>query len=276
MPEFMHRGRNDIEAALWRLYRNFFNLSERRRRWSLETDIPWDQCNKALSSEIADVVETFCVIELYLPDYLASAVPRSRVSRARTWFYANWGYEESKHSLALSDWLVKSGQRTDEQMADLEHEVLQRDWHLPQDSHVGMFAYAMIQERATGLNYRNLRQKAIEHGGDPALEKLLMLLSVDEQSHYSFFRDTIRLYLEHDREATLEQLRRVLNAFYMPAIHELADSRQRVARIRELEVFNEDIFFRDVYLPVLNELGLPRSLMRNRLPNKKSAPLPST
>jgi acyl-[acyl-carrier-protein] desaturase len=276
MAEFMHRGHDQLEAALWRLYRRFFAQAERRRRWSLEDDIPWARCNRALDPVIADVVESFCAVELYLPDYLANAIPRSRTSRARSWFYANWGYEESKHSLALGDWLLHSGQRTDEQLADLEGEVLQREWHLPQDNHVAMFAYTMVQEQATGLNYRNLRRGALEYGGDPALEKLLMLVAVDEQAHYSFFRDCLRLYLGYDREGTLEQLRRVMNNFTMPALQELADGRQRVARIRELELFNEDVYYRDVYLPILADLGVPRSEMRNRLPCTKSAPLPVT
>jgi acyl-[acyl-carrier-protein] desaturase len=273
MVDFRHRGHGELETALWRLYRNFFNQAEKRRRWSLETDIPWAQCNQALDPAIADVVESFCAVELYLPDYLANALPRSRTSRARSWFYANWGYEESKHSLALGDWLVRSGHRSDEQLADLEAEVLQRQWHLPQDSHVAMFAYTMVQERATGLNYRNLRRQALACGGDPALEKLLMLVAVDEQAHYSFFRDCLRLYLEHDREGTLEQLRRVMHTFAMPAIQELVDGRQRVARIKELAIFNEDIYYREVYLPVLEDLGVPRSEMRNRLPSRKAAPL---
>jgi acyl-[acyl-carrier-protein] desaturase len=276
MTDFMHRGHSETEAALWRLYRRFFDQAERKRRWSLEKDVPWEQCNKALDPVIADVVESFCAVELYLPDYLANALPRSRVSRARTWFYANWGYEESKHSLALGDWLVRSGHRTDEQMADLEGEVLRRQWHLPQDSHVAMIAYAMMQERATGLNYRNLRHAVLDRGNDPALEKLLMLVAVDEQAHYSFFRDCLRLYLESDREGTLEQLRRVLNDFAMPAIHELVDGRQRVARIRELEIFNEEVYYRDVYVPVLEDLGVPRAEMRNRLPRRKAAPLEGT
>ncbi len=274
MAEFTHRGHNELEAALWRLYRAFFDRAERKRRWSLERDIPWAQCNKALDPAIADVVESFCVVELFLPDYLANALPRSRTSRARSWFYANWGYEESKHSLALSDWLLKSGMRSDEQMADMEGEVLCHEWHVPQDSHVAMVAYAMVQERATGLNYRNLRRVAQERGGDPALEKLLMLVAVDEQAHYGFFRDSLRLHLGLDRAGTLEQLRRVMNNFAMPAIHELAGGSQRVARIKELGIFNEEVYYREVYLPVLEELGVSRSEMRNRLPSRKAAPAP--
>ena len=164
-------GGPELEAAIWRLYRDFFDMAERRRRWSIRDDIPWDQCNPRLDPALADVVESFCAVELYLPDYSAKILPVVRSSQGRAWFYANWGYEESKHSLVLGDWLLKSGNRTDEQMADLEARLFQHEWNLPHDSALGMLVYAMVQERATALNYRNLRRRAAERGGDPALRK---------------------------------------------------------------------------------------------------------
>ena len=271
MADFNKRNDSELEASLWRLYRNFFDQAERRRRWSLEKDIPWLQCNKNLAPEIADVVESFCAVELYLPDYLMRAFPSSRPSRARTWFYANWGYEESKHSLALGDWLLKAGMRTEEQLADLEGLVFDNLWQIPYQSHVALLAYAMVQERATGLNYRNLRHKAQERGGDPALEQLLMLVAVDEQAHYTFFLETIQLYLEHDRDDTLEHLRTVMNVFAMPAIYNMVDGRQRIARVKELDIFNDNLYYQEVYLPILEALGVSRAEMRNRVTSPKSA-----
>jgi acyl-[acyl-carrier-protein] desaturase len=265
----------ELEAAIWRLFRDFFDLAEKRRRWNIRDDIPWDECNPDLDPAIANVVESFCAIELYLPDYLGKILPVVRPSRGRIWFYANWGYEESKHSIALGDWLRLSGQRTEEQMADLDAMVFERDWNLPHDSHLGMLAYAMTQELATWLNYRNLRQRALDRGGDNALCKLLTYVSVDEKAHYTFFRDCLQLYLKHDRAATLEQMRRVMNNFAMPAIHDLlTDSRARVAAVKQLEIFSEDIYYREIYLPLLEELGVSRNEMRNRVSVKKSAPAP--
>jgi len=276
MADSPSRAKSGLEPALWRLYRRFFDQAERRRRWSIEKDIPWAQCNNNLDPVIADVVESFCAVELYLPDYLVHAMPWSRPSRASTWFYANWGYEESKHSLALHDWLLKSGLRSEERMADLEGEIFRHPWQLPHDNVVAMLAYAMVQERATALNYRNLRRRTRERGGDPALERLLTLLAVDEQAHHNFFLSSVRLFLGHDRDGTLEQLRRVMHAFAMPAIYGLADGRQRVARIKELEIFDEELYVREVYLPILEDLGVRRSEMRNRLPDRKSAPADGT
>lgn len=260
-----------LEPAMWRLFRNFFEMSERRRRWSIEKDIPWTQCNKNLDPALADVVESFCAVELYLPDYLVNAMPWSRPSRARTWFYANWGYEEAKHSIALHDWLLRSGHRNEEWLTDLEGKIYEHPWQMPHDNVPAMLAYAMVQERATALNYRNLRRRVQEDGGDPALEKLLMLLAVDEQTHHSFFMGTVRLFLDLDRDSTIEQLRDVMNHFAMPAIHSLADGRQRIAHIREMKIFDDEAYLLEVYYPILKELGVERSEMRARK-LKKSAP----
>jgi acyl-[acyl-carrier-protein] desaturase len=263
-----------LEPQFWRLYRDFFDKAEKKRRWSIADDIPWDRCNRNLDPAVAHVVESFCAVELYLPDYTAKILPVVRPSRGRTWFYANWGYEESKHSLALGDWLLRSGLRSEEQMADLERSVFEGEWNLPHDSPLGMLVYAMVQELATWLSYRNLGRAAAGGGGDPALEQLLRLVAVDERAHHDFFRRCVQLYLGHDRDATLTQLRRVMNNFAMPAIDDLADSRRRIAVIRGLEIFNEDLYYREVYLPLLASLGVERSEMRNRVPQQKSAPQP--
>ncbi|MBI1914582.1 MAG: acyl-ACP desaturase [Planctomycetes bacterium] len=263
---------SELERAFWRLYRDFFDRAEKKRRWSLRDDIPWDQCNPDVDPAIADVVESFCAVELYLPDYTSKILPVVRPSRGRTWFYANWGYEESKHSLALGDWLLASGSRTDEQMTDLENMVFEREWNLPHDSQLGMLVYAMTQELATFLAYRNLRQRLEERGDDPALNKLLRLVSVDERAHYDFFRQGVSLFLQHDRDETLEQMRRVMHNFAMPAINELAEGRRRVAAVNALEIMSEDIYYRDVYLPILAELDVDRAEMRSRIPVRKSAP----
>lgn len=253
----------EIERTLWRIYRDYFDTAEKKRRWNVREDVPWDQCNPNLDPAIADVIETFCCVELYLPDYVGKVLPLVRNSRGRSWFYANWGYEESKHSLVLGDWLLRSGHRSDEQMADMEKKVFEREWNLPQENPLGMLAYAMVQEQATFLNYRNLKKRVQAKGGDPALEKVLSLVSVDEAAHYGLFKSLFEVFLSVDRPAALAGLRPVLQQFQMPAIHDLLDeSAKRIARIRELEIFNEEIFFRDVYDHFLTTLNISKAELR--------------
>jgi acyl-[acyl-carrier-protein] desaturase len=263
----------EVEAALLRHYRDYFDKAERKRRWRIADDIPWNECNPNLAPAVADVVESFCAIELYLPDYINKILPVVRHSKGRTWFYANWGYEESKHSISLGDWLLKSGHRSQEYMFDLERRVFEHEWNLPQDNHLGMLAYAMVQEQVTFLNYRNLRQRTKALGGDPALDKLLGFISIDEAAHHDFFKECFEMFLKLDREASIAALRRVFEEFKMPAIHDLLDnSEKRVARIRDLEIFNEDIFFRDVLFEIIEDLGIDKYELKPRSKPKKSSP----
>jgi hypothetical protein len=152
---------------------------------------------------LADVVQTFCMVELFLPDYLSKQLPQVRGNKGRAWMLASWGYEESKHSMVLNDWLLKSGHRTEEQLHDMEDSVFEREWSLRYDDPLASVVYTMVQEVATRVNYRNLRKAA--GGRCPALDRLLELVQVDEAAHGHFFRQLVSIYLEEDRAATLEQ-----------------------------------------------------------------------
>lgn len=274
MAEVVPLDDKGLEDAYFKLYRDFFDTAERRRRWNLREDIPWEKASPHLNPAIADVIESFCAVELYLPDYMSKNLPRMRDKRGRAWFYANWGYEESKHSLALGDWLLHSGMRTEKQLADLENEVFAHEWNLPTDNPLGMVIYGMVQELATWLNYRNLR-RIVDENADPALHKMLGLITIDERAHYDFYRRITMMYMGRDRDAAIEQLRRVIASFAMPALHMLSTGRQRVEEVKALNIFNTDIFYLEVVRPLLDRLGITWAEFRQRGPGRRSISVPS-
>ena len=61
--------------------------------------------------------------------------------------------------------------------------------------------------------------------------------------------------------------------FAIPAIYDVAGGWQRVARINEAAIFNNEIYVREVYLPILQELGVTRPEMRSHYTTRKSAPI---
>jgi acyl-[acyl-carrier-protein] desaturase len=262
----------ELEGAFWKLYRDFFDLAEKKRRWSIRDDIPWDRCGKVNNPALADILESYCAVELYLPDYTSKILPLVRRSKGRAWFYANWGYEESKHSMVMQEWLVRSGHRTEEQIEEVQTWAVIGEWELPTDDVRGLACYTMSQELATWLHYRNLRNTI--GNTDPALAKLLTLVAIDERAHYDFYVKILRLHLADDRAGTIEQLKRVLNDFAMPATHLLADSRRRVAAVKSMNLFNENLFYAEVYQPILTALGIDKQEMRNRAASRKSIPQP--
>src|SRR5580700_2873220 len=109
----------------------FFNRAESERRWNVQKDIPWEKSNPAVSDGIALIAESFMAVELFLPDYTSKILHLVRKSRGRAWFQANWGYEESKHSLALEQWLIRSGKRSVKEINEFTEQVLQNEWNLP-------------------------------------------------------------------------------------------------------------------------------------------------
>jgi acyl-[acyl-carrier-protein] desaturase len=262
----------EVLAVIYRHFREFFDLAERKRRWSVSDDVPWERCNRSLKPAIAEVVQTYCAVELYLPDYLGKGFPMIRANRGRSWSLAAWGYEESKHSMVLEDWLLKSGMRTDEQLADLHSEVFSHEWDLPYDNSCGMLIYTVFQELATKIHYVRLGEIVRREGGCPALEKALRLIAVDEAAHADFFRRLVEVYLAYDREGTLEQMRRVMTTFSMPAVHMLADGMQRINEVRRLELFNEEICHLEVFEPTLARWGVQRSELRRRTRRETSVP----
>ena len=247
----------EIENGFYELYLQFFNRAESERRWNVEKDIPWEQSNPAVQDQVAFIVESFMAVELFLPDYTSKILEMVRRSRGRAWFQANWGYEESKHSLVLEKWLLTSGKRTKKDLDAFVDTVLANQWQLPFETPRQMMIYTVFQELSTGLNYRNLRRKAIEQN-DGALATALSFVARDESAHYQFFQDGVKLFLRNDRDSTLRDIKLVLENFQMPAQSLIPNWEHRGKTIVAEKIFSDRIFYKDILRPVLAVLGTSR------------------
>jgi acyl-[acyl-carrier-protein] desaturase len=250
-----------LENGFYNLYLEYFHKAEAHRRWNLLNDIPWEQINRNPDPAVVQVMQAYMAVELYLPDYTSKLLHLIRASRGRAWFQANWGYEESKHSLALEMWLTKSGSRTEEQLRGFEEEVLGREWGLPYETPRQMILYTVLQEFATALNYRGLRRVA-QGAGDAALDKVLVLLARDETGHFEFFKNGALLFMQQDRDRVLEDMNMVIRTFRMPAQEIIPGWNANDELIRKLGIFDDRIYMREVVRPVLKALGISSEELR--------------
>jgi acyl-[acyl-carrier-protein] desaturase len=139
---------------MYRAYMEFFEVAEQKRRWTVFNDIPWEKLDSRFNTEEQAVcLETFCGVELYVPDYTMNGFNLTRSIFGHAWFQANWGYEESKHALVFREYLVRSGLRSDEQYNDFEEQIFSRAWNLPFDTRRQMTCYGAFQEMATYMIY---------------------------------------------------------------------------------------------------------------------------
>ena len=253
---------------MYRAYMEFFDVAERKRRWHPFNDIPWDKLDPSQNTEEKAIcAETFCGVELYVPDYTANAFNLTRQIFGLAWFEASWGYEESKHGLTFREYLVRSGLRTEEQYAEFEQKILAKVWNLPFHTPRQMSCYGALQESATFLIYRVQLEKARQEG-DEVLEKIYSYISKDEAAHMGFYIKVIQFEMEEDREGTLADLAHVIYHFEMPGVGLIPEYEERLA-VEGVGITSQQFLQKGIF-PLLKAVGTNRREMVRMLHQKKN------
>jgi acyl-[acyl-carrier-protein] desaturase len=91
---------------------------------------------------------------------------------------------------------------------------------------------------------------------------LLTLLSRDETAHFEFFKNGVLIFMDQDRGQVLEAINRVIRTFRMPAQDLIPgwDAQDRL--IRQMGIFDDRIYMREVVKPVLKALGVSSEELR--------------
>jgi|SRR5208282_339596 len=244
----------------YRAYLDFFEIAERKRRWNIFEDVPWDKLSSdSNTKERAIRIETYCAEEMYLPDYTAAGNQLLRGAFGLAWFQTAWSYEESRHGLVFREYLLRSGMRTQEQFDSFEAEVFSRSWKLPFPTRRQMSCYGALQESATYLAYRAQKERA-ELENDAPLAAIFFLVSRDEAAHAGFYREMIELEMADDRIGTLADLAHVIANFRMPGDGLIPNYRENL-RIGGGGI-SARLFFTRAVLPLLKQLGTSRDELK--------------
>src|SRR5271167_3386609 len=120
------------EDKFYRAYMEFFEIAERKRRWNLFDDVPWDRLSADSNSEERAIrIETYCAEEMYLADYNAARVELTRSAFGLAWFQTAWSHEESPHGPVFREYLIRSGLRSQAQFDKFENDLFSRSWKVP-------------------------------------------------------------------------------------------------------------------------------------------------
>lgn len=264
------------EESIYRKYMEFFEKAERTRRWSPIDDLPWELAESQrkerrergpLSSadlNTATCIETFCGVELFIPDYTKGGLNLSRDTFGQSWFQLCWGYEESKHALVFKKYLVESGLRTADEYRAYESNVLSTTWTTPYQSYREMACYGALQEIATYLIYE-AQKKRFE--SDPLLHKMFTLISRDEAAHTSFYRSYLELEFQEDREGVEQDLAFVISTFEMPGVHLVPDFMTRL-EMEGVGISSKEFMTRGI-MPTLRKFSMDRRTMLRALARRR-------
>lgn len=202
----------------------FMSSSPQARRWDVESSFDWAAADAdRLDDGQRSAVRFITFIEDHLPGYFAEYQRRFPVdasvgidefvhNREIYHFTVRWAQEEDSHARALFRYQVAAGIADPEDLRRELAEEGRKDFALPHEHPVTVFAYALVQEKATQIYYQQLRAVVDE----PVLADVLTRLSRDEARHFTFMADMVELYLHHGGEAVVDPIRDVIAEFRMP------------------------------------------------------------
>jgi acyl-[acyl-carrier-protein] desaturase len=161
-----------MSQLTYRVYLDFLETAEKKRRWNIFDDIPWDKLDIAGASDAtAQRIELYCSEELYVPDYASRSLEMVRANFGMSWFQNCWAFEETRHGLVFREYLTRSGKCSQAEFATLADEVSARPWDLPYATMRRMVCYGALQEGATYAAYKVQKDKARD-AGDQVLEAI--------------------------------------------------------------------------------------------------------
>jgi acyl-[acyl-carrier-protein] desaturase len=252
-----------MREQAYRIYLEFLETAENKRRWNIFNDIPWEKLDAGKATEeVGNRVEIFCTEELYVPDYSSRGLDLSRSIFGLAWFQTCWAFEESRHGLVFREYLTRSGLRSPAQFEALETATFAEEWKLPFQTVRQMACYGALQESATFTAY-NLQRNRAREAGDEVLEAIFLYVGRDEAAHAGFYRDMIQLELVHDRDQTIADLAHVLLNFKMPGDGLIPDYRRRLESSGA--GISPRIFLARVVWPLLTTLEISREEMKSAM-----------
>lgn len=257
---------------------DFFGRALRGRSWSPWHDLPVGEIREhgsRLSNDTVDLLEGFLGVEEFVGDFVREGLGGFRHCRTRRNLHLQWGAEELRHGVALEQVLLHTGARTRAQLDAYHAQLADSKWSAPDhgglDGPLGSSVYGMLQERATYVNYEQLRRRVraeyglparttpaeVQRGRQVGVAEALRLIARDEVAHYGIYLQIVRIHLRHFPEETLEKLRAVASSFRMPALRLIPNRRAFLAALRRTHLFDATRYQEQVLGHVRRALGAP-------------------
>jgi acyl-[acyl-carrier-protein] desaturase len=211
----------------------------------------WEPEQSALPRAVQDALVINLLTEDNLPSYHFEIATRLRRNGAwGTWVH-RWTAEEDRHSAALRAFVHARRAVDPVALERLRMSHMATGWAAGWRSPLHCLAYVTVQELATRQAHRNTGTLC----GDRAGEALMTRIAADENLHMLFYRglyhDALRMFPDEAMGALAE----VLCGFEMPGTG-IAGFRARAARVAAAGIFNLDIHYEHVVMPLLRALGV--------------------
>jgi len=227
------------------------------QEWFPHEYIPWEEGRNFVSdrepgdSRLSGVARTAMELNLLtednLPYYHLAIWETFGGEGAWGEWVRRWTAEEGRHSIAMRDFLTVTRGVDPVELERGRMEHVSRGYYPAGDFNaLDGLVYVTLQELATRISHRNTG--AITE--DPAAEKLMARIALDENLHYVFYRDVTARALEIDPSSTVLAMKRQVLGFAMPGL-ELPGFREKAISIAKAGIYDLRIHHDQVLVPVL-------------------------
>ena len=213
---------------------------------------PWQPADSRLGGIAQTALELNLLTEDNLPSYHFSLMEMFGGEGPWGEWIRRWTAEEGRHSIAIRDYLTvtRGVDPTGLERARMDH-VARGYYPKEMPSPLDGLVYVTLQELATRIAHRNTG--AIT--GDPAAERLMARIALDENLHYVFYRDVAAAAIEIDASSMVLAMHRQILGFTMPGL-ELPGFREKAIRIASAGIYDLRIHHDQVLVPVLKKWRL--------------------
>jgi acyl-[acyl-carrier-protein] desaturase len=199
-----------------------------QKNWYPHEYVPWSQGRTfagplngdawdAKDTKLTSIAQDSLVLNLMTEDNLPSYHTEIVISMGRdgawgTWI-DRWTAEEGRHSIVIRDYLMAAREVDPYELEDLRMAHMSLGYETPYENDMlHTIAYVTFQELATRISHRNTGKIA----NDDIVESMMHRISLDENLHMLFYRNTIAAALELEPNAAMRAITDVVTNFAMP------------------------------------------------------------
>ena len=233
-----------------------------QKNWYPHEYVPWSEGRdfagplngdawEAKDSRLTPVAQDSLVLNLLTEDNLPSYHTEIAISMGRDGAWGNWierwTAEEARHGIAIRDYLMATRGVNPYELEDLRMAHMSLGYQTPYENDMlHTIAYVTFQELATRISHRNTGKIS----DDAIAENMMQRISLDENLHMLFYRNTLGAALELEPNATMRAISDVVTNFDMPGANMPGFSRKAV-QIALAGIYDMQLHLDEVIAPIL-------------------------
>ena len=233
-----------------------------QKNWYPHEYVPWSEGRdfagplngdawEAKDSRLTPVAQDSLVLNLLTEDNLPSYHTEIAISMGRDGAWGNWierwTAEEARHGIAIRDYLMAARGVDPYELEDLRMAHMSLGYQTPYENDMlHTIAYVSFQELATRISHRNTGKIS----DDPIAESMMQRISLDENLHMLFYRNTLGAALDLEPNATMRAITDVVTNFDMPGANMPGFGRKAV-QIALAGIYDMQLHLDEVIAPIL-------------------------